>query len=99
MSDEVRKKMSIDPFHMSGDQKIEVKLRLKLPAKNAIEEYYPGLSQCIKQDNDNTWILTTFTYNLYPLTSSLRHPKILIKEFSYFLMPCHQHGLRINLLV
>jgi len=29
----------------------------------------------------------------------LRHPKILIKEFSYFLMPCHQHGLRINLLV
>ena len=33
------------------------------------------------------------------LTSSLRHPKILIKEFSYFLMPCHQHGLRINLLV
>ena len=35
----------------------------------------------------------------YLLTSSLRHPKILIKEFSYFLMPCHQHGLRINLLV
>ena len=33
------------------------------------------------------------------LTSSLRHPKILIKEFSYFLMSCHQHGLRINLLV
>ena len=33
------------------------------------------------------------------LTSSLRHPKFLIKEFSYFLMPCHQHGLRINLLV
>ena len=32
------------------------------------------------------------------LTSSLRHPKTLIKEFSYFLMPCHQHGLRINLL-
>lgn len=61
------KKMSIDPFHMSGDQKIEVKLRLKLPAKNAIEEYYPGLSQCIKQDNEKRWILTTFTYNLYPL--------------------------------
>ena len=33
------------------------------------------------------------------LTSSLRHPKIFVKEFSYFLMPCHQHGLRINLLV
>ena len=37
--------------------------------------------------------------NIAHLTSSLRHPKILIKEFSYFLMPCHQHGLRINLLV
>ena len=36
---------------------------------------------------------------MFFLTSSLRHPKILIKEFSYFLMPCHQHGLRINLLV
>lgn len=33
------------------------------------------------------------------LTSSLRTPKIFVKEFSYFLMPCHQHGLRINLLV
>ena len=38
-------------------------------------------------------------YSVRLLTSSLRHPKILIKEFSYFLMPCHQHGLRINLLV
>ena len=33
------------------------------------------------------------------LTSSLRTPKIFVKEFSYFLMPCHQHCLRINLLV
>ena len=33
------------------------------------------------------------------LTSSLRHPKIFVKEFRDFLMPCHQHGLRINLLV
>ena len=33
------------------------------------------------------------------LTSSLRTPKFFIKEFSDFLMPCHQHGLRINLLV
>ena len=33
------------------------------------------------------------------LTSSLRHPKIFVKEFSYFLMPCHQHGLGVNLLV
>ena len=43
-------------------------------------------------------VVYRFSYLLL-LTSSLRHPKILIKEFSYFLMPCHQHGLRINLLV
>ena len=33
------------------------------------------------------------------LTSSSCHPKFLVKEFSYFLMPCHQHGLGVNLLV
>ena len=33
------------------------------------------------------------------LTSSLRTPKFFIKEFSDFLMPCHQHGLGVNLLV
>ena len=27
--------------------------------------------------------------NIYFLTSSLRTPKIFVKEFSYFLMPCH----------
>ena len=36
---------------------------------------------------------------IFHLTSSLRTPKFFVKEFSYFLMPCHQHGLRINLLV
>ena len=35
----------------------------------------------------------------YFLTSSSCHPKIFVKEFSYFLMPCHQHGLGVNLLV
>ena len=34
-----------------------------------------------------------------PLTSSLRTPKILVKEFCYFLMPCHKHGLCIDILV
>ena len=48
------------------------------------------------QDVNKTLTLDEVTVHL---TSSLRHPKILIKEFSYFLMPCHQHGLRINLLV
>ena len=33
------------------------------------------------------------------LTSSLRTPKILVKEFCYFLMPIHQHGLCIDILV
>ena len=33
------------------------------------------------------------------LTSSSCHPKIFVKEFSYFLMPCHQHCLGVNLLV
>ena len=33
------------------------------------------------------------------LTSSLRTPKIFIKEFGDFLMPCHQHCLGVNLLV
>ena len=35
----------------------------------------------------------------YRLTSSLRTPKILVKEFCYLLMPIHQHGLCIDILV
>ena len=37
--------------------------------------------------------------NIDFLTSSLRHPKIFVKEFSDFLMSCHQHCLGVNLLV
>ena len=33
------------------------------------------------------------------LTSSSCHPKIFVKEFSDFLMSCHQHCLGVNLLV
>ena len=40
-----------------------------------------------------------YDVTFYFLTSSLRTPKIFIKEFSYFLMPCHQHCLGVNLLV
>ena len=43
------------------------------------------------------YLIEVFTDN--PLTSSLRTPKIFVKEFSYFLMPCHQHCLGVNLLV
>ena len=38
-------------------------------------------------------------YEGYVLTSSLRHPKIFVKEFSDFLMSCHQHCLGVNFLV
>ena len=44
-------------------------------------------------------LASCYRYSLRLLTSSLRTPKFFVKEFSYFLMPCHQHGLRINLLV
>ena len=33
------------------------------------------------------------------LTSSSCHPKFFVKEFSDFLMSCHQHCLGVNLLV
>ena len=36
---------------------------------------------------------------LLDLTSSLRTPKLFIKEFGDFLMSCHQHCLGVNLLV
>ena len=39
------------------------------------------------------------TISYYILTSSLRTPKIFIKEFGDFLMSCHQHCLGVNLLV
>ena len=41
----------------------------------------------------------TIGYLDFFLTSSSCHPKFFVKEFSYFLMPCHQHCLGINLLV
>ncbi len=47
-----------------------------------------------------TSILIEEYYNqLNHLTSSLRTPKIFIKEFGDFLMSCHQHCLGVNLLV
>ena len=36
-------------------------------------------------------------YYSFFLTSSLRHPKIFIKEFGDFLMPCHQHCLGVKM--
>lgn len=61
-------RVETDPFHMSGDTKTHVKLRLKLRAKNAIEEQYPLTAQHIKTGGDKeTWILETDVLDLYPL--------------------------------
>ena len=43
--------------------------------------------------------LTRYDAAFHGLTSSLRTPKIFIKEFGDFLMSCHQHCLGVNLLV
>ena len=44
------------------------------------------------------WVMAQLGLHIV-LTSSLRTPKVFVKEFSYFLMSCHQHGLGVNLLV
>lgn len=70
--------LSIDSFHMSGETKINVKLRLKLQAKNAMEEQYPKTSPSIKQYDRDTWTLETYTYNLIPLMEFyLSHAKYM----------------------
>ena len=46
----------------------------------------------IKQKKDTSSLdVSFFVFMLFStfLTSSLRTPKIFVKEFSYFLMPCH----------
>ena len=59
----------------------------------------------VRRNNYSNWLNDWFdncffnTEEVPHLTSSLRTPKIFIKEFSYFLMPCHQHCLGVNLLV
>ena len=60
-------------------------------------KFFPVFSVFIDGYADEFYLL--MGENLFFLTSSLRTPKFFVKEFSYFLMPCHQHGLRINLLV
>ena len=43
--------------------------------------------------------MNRFNLAFMHLTSSLRHPKIFVKEFGDFLMSCHQHCLGVNLFV
>ena len=54
---------------------------------------------CLPYHMEGIPYLLTNTYTRTLLTSSSCHPKIFVKEFSYFLMPCHQHCLGVNLLV
>lgn len=67
--------------------------------------FYAGLLSFFRLLPDFKYVLYLILFLLlgveffFFLTSSLRTPKFFVKEFSYFLMPCHQHGLRINLLV
>ena len=61
--------------------------------------HHPGLSPWLQGFIFACGLIGIMLGSLFFLTSSLRTPKFFVKEFSYFLMPCHQHGLRINLLV
>ena len=94
MSDEVRKKrfpglpLFCDPSHICGKRGL----------------LYGICAEALRLDMDGLFIEShccpeVALSDAAHLTSSLRTPKFFVKEFSYFLMPCHQHGLRINLLV
>ena len=67
-------------------------LLFKLSLAEALEEVATSITE-------EAWLYNENAFNICFLTSSLRHPKALVKEFSYFLMPCHQHCLGVNLLV
>ncbi len=62
-----------------------------------INEGFPGersivLPKMIKEIEQKDPVLSQLyitDIGYYPLTSSLRTPKVFVKEFSYFLMPCH----------
>ena len=69
-----------------------------------LEILKPNLSPNAGHSSDNYYSFKPRSpilqgFGVYFLTSSLRTPKIFAKEFSYFLMSCHQHCLGINLLV
>ena len=82
---------------------------LKFDKEKALKEDFRNQSskdRVIKDLNKIEDLVLTYYNNknirklkFFFLTSSLRHPKIFIKEFRYFLMSCHQHCLCVNLLV
>ena len=74
-----------------------LRLTFKSNGKVSIKETLQDDATWSGEWEANGYDITVYANDL--LTSSLRTPKFFIKEFSDFLMPCHQHGLRINLLV
>ena len=107
MSDEVRYKKLRDPDQTSSALNTLAGINLAANHPRQAEKHILQALRYASRANNPprqaviNGMASEIYYKLgnYHLTSSLRHPKILIKEFSYFLMPCHQHGLRINLLV
>ena len=82
---------------------------LKFDKEKALKDDFRNQSskdRVIKDLNKIEDIVLTYYNNknirklkFFFLTSSLRTPKIFIKEFGDFLMSCHQHCLGVNLLV
>ena len=63
------RKIEIDSFHMTGDTKIKVSLKMDLFARNLLIEEYPKTKNELKQDlNDtNTYYYDAVVYNIEPL--------------------------------
>ena len=66
---------------------------------NCLRIYGLDRMEDMEETKEHFTMPKNFDAHTYFLTSSSCHPKIFVKEFSYFLMPCHQHGLGVNLLV
>ena len=75
----------------------------RMPGRDAFIELLRanGLMVQLKRRRHYKTTDSSHHYHKYDnfLTSSSCHPKIFVKEFSYFLMSCHQHCLGVNLLV
>lgn len=60
---------TLDPFHMTGDATTRVVMDMRLPAKNALEEFYPKTKNCIRQIKNDTWRLEVDAYTLNPIVA------------------------------
>jgi predicted DNA-binding transcriptional regulator YafY len=55
---------NIDIFNMTGNNSIDVCLRLNLRAKNLLIEEFPRAKDCIVKENSSSWLLNTQVYNI-----------------------------------